>query len=836
MTGTCRRAACGVLLLASLLTAAIATAEGSQYVGRPVVDVLLEFRDARLDFIYSSELLPATLRILEEPRSSNRLLIAREILQAHGLGLSVVRPGLYAVVPAARRPDEQIVHGRVLDSTSGEPIATARIVLLPLEAVAWSDAQGRFSIGPVPEGTYALKAEAAGFEAAELPGLSVFGQAAPAELRLTPARTQLSEVVVSTSRYALDRYGAFGSVQFDGDALAAQPVLGEDAIRALGRLPGLAQNGISARSSIRGGETGELLTLLDGFPLRQAFHIPGYQSVFSVLDPGLIDEAEVYTGGFPVRYGNRMAGVFDLRTIDAMQEPRTALGLSVFNAMARQGGKLDAANVDWLAAARVGTLSPIINALALDAGRPTYSDVYARAGHGDPERVRVSANILWSRDELGITREGFSESGKIESKNRYTWLRADRDWDNGIQSSLWLGHSSVDSLRSGNMDKPDIAVGSATDQRSSEYQEIRGSASWQFRPHHWLEAGFEWIAEDAVYRYAAEAAYTDAVAELFSRDSTLLRAIELSPSRERSGVFAAHRWQVNDSLVSEVGLRAQRTVTAGTTAEDWLYDPRISLRWQVTLATALRAHWGRFHQTDEVHELKVEDGLTEFPEAQRSEQLIVGVDHRLRNGLALRLEGFRKLQADPRPHFENLLDPMSVIPEIAPDRVLVAPLAADIKGAEFSLVAEGEDSMWWLGLAWSEARDSVDGRQVPRSWDQTWAATAGMDWTRGSWRFGAVAAAHRGWPTTRLEDSELGVRNGARFSTRASLDLRAEYRKPLTLGSVAFTFELTNAINIGNTCCYKLIADDNGNGDVTFTTKPSHWLPLVPSIGVLWEF
>jgi hypothetical protein len=283
-------------------------------------------------------------------------------------------------------------------------------------------------------------------------------------------------------------------------------------------------------------------------------------------------------------------------------------------------------------------------------------------------------------------------------------------------------------------------------------------------------------------------------------------------------------------------LRAQRTITAGTTAEAWLYDPRVSLRWKMSQSTNLRAHWGRFHQTDEVHELKVEDGLTAFPEAQRSEQLIVGVDHRLRNGLALRLEGFRKLQADPRPHFENLLDPMSLIPEIAPDRVSVAPLAADIKGAEFSLIAEAQDSNWWLGLSWSEARDSVDGRKVPRSWDQTWAATAGMDWTRGSWRFGAVASAHRGWPTTRLEDSELGPRNGARFATRATLDLRAEYRKPLAIGSIAFTFELTNAVNIGNTCCYKLIADDDGNGNVTFTTKSSDWLPLVPSVGVLWEF
>jgi hypothetical protein len=130
----------------------------------------------------------------------------------------------------------------------------------------------------------------------------------------------------------------------------------------------------------------------------------------------------------------------------------------------------------------------------------------------------------------------------------------------------------------------------------------------------------------------------------------------------------------------------------------------------------------------------------------------------------------------------------------------------------------------------------VDGRRVPRSWDQTWSATAGLDWIRGSWRFGAVASSHRGWPRTLVHPTALGPRNGARFPTRAALDLRAEYRRPLAVGSLAVTFEVTNAVNIGNGCCYELVPEDDGSGGVTFTTEKSDWLPVVPSVGVLWEF
>ena len=170
-------------------------------------------------------------------------------------------------------------------------------------------------------------------------------------------------------------------------------------------------------------------------------------------------------------------------------------------------------------------------------------------------------------------------------------------------------------------------------------------------------------------------------------------------------------------------MRTQRTITAGTTAENWLFDPRLSLRYELTPAWELRAHWGRFHQTDEVHELKVEDGLTAFPEAQESDHFILGVDHRLRNGLALRAEWFRKFQRDPRPRFENLLDPMTVLPEIAPDRVEVAPNSAGVRGAEISVIAEGLGTD--LVGRGHLVRGLGRGRRrcaSPRSWDQTWSA------------------------------------------------------------------------------------------------------------------
>jgi hypothetical protein len=87
-----------------------------------------------------------------------------------------------------------------------------------------------------------------------------------------------------------------------------------------------------------------------------------------------------------------------------------------------------------------------------------------------------------------------------------------------------------------------------------------------------------------------------------------------------------------------------------------------------------------------------------------------------------------------------------------------------------------------------------------------------------------------------VDENGLGERNAARFSTRGALDLRAEYRRPLEVGSLSVSFEVTNAVNIGNTCCRELIAVDDGAGNTSFMTEKSDWLPIVPSVGVLWEF
>ena len=79
------------------------------------------------------------------------------------------------------------------------------------------------------------------------------------------------------------------------------------------------------------------------------------------------------------------------------------------------------------------------------------------------------------------------------------------------------------------------------------------------------------------------------------------------------------------------------------------------------------------------------------------------------------------------------------------------------------------------------------------------------------------------------------VAEGAEYKERNKDAAEYEISAAKYGNTFKLTFELINAVNIGNTCCYKLFEEDVG-GDVTFRTRTSDWLPLVPSIGALWEF
>ena len=242
-----------------------------------------------------------------------------------------------------------------------------------------------------------------------------------------------------------------------------------------------------------------------------------------------------------------------------------------------------------------------------------------------------------------------------------------------------------------------------------------------------------------------------------------------------------------------------------------------------------------------MHELAIADGVSEFARAQRSEHLILGLEHRFTNGVQLRAEAFRKQQQHPRTRFENLLSPIEVFAEIAPDRASVAPDAAEMRGVEFSLALERESWRAWSAISVARALDEFGADEVPRSWDQRLSWTTGVDWRRGQWRVGAAATMRSGWPITPVSytsdgDAVLGPRNSDRLPAFATLDVRVEYRRPLAVGSLAVALEISNLTNRRNQCCVDVEVEDVGTPEEFIVVEDQFWPGLLPSLSIEWSW
>jgi hypothetical protein len=103
-----------------------------------------------------------------------------------------------------------------------------------------------------------------------------------------------------------------------------------------------------------------------------------------------------------------------------------------------------------------------------------------------------------------------------------------------------------------------------------------------------------------------------------------------------------------------------------------------------------------------------------------------------------------------------------------------------------------------------------------------------------------VTSAHRGWPITRLFDNadgelQQGERNGDRLPYYASIDVRGEYWHPAWDGTVAYSLEISNALNRRNVCCSELALSSTDLDTARIVSRERGWRPLIPLLSVRWE-
>lgn len=839
---------CALFLLALAVAAPSMARAQDLAPGQPIVAVVDAYRAAGQPFIYSANLLDESLLIRASPSANTPLEIVREILEPHDLTV-VEEAGIYVIVRA--QTVEAPPANLLVIVTSGRddaPVRAARIRFEPAVGGQRELEPGIFDYGAVPAGRYVLTIEADGFAPAVRTLRVAPGEVREVRVRLSPERSEIETIAVSASRYELLRDLAPSQFAIDQRAIETLPDIGDDPLRAIQRLPGGAASGASAKTHLRGGGDGEIGIFLNGLTLFDPYHIRDYLSVFSAVDSRALEGVEVYTGGFPVRYGNRMSGVVLMESLDPLERRHTELGLSVYNTSLLFAGNDPGRH--WLFSARRGNLDLVINP---DLGSPSYFDLFGEYSFEPNPTTTISLNALYASDRVEIVLETDpAELERVTSRtdNVQVWLQLENEWSDALSSQSVLSATWFDNLRRGSLGDAEKLVASVYDDRKILQFGFRQDFLYRPSEKHLVQWGLQVRQAEADYLYRNSAEYFELQAMFDGYDEPRNRDIEVSPQGSSYALYFSDRWKLGAGTLLEWGIRwDDQTYT--TAASDAQLSPRLNVMRSLGERTELRLAWGRYHQAQEINELQVEDGITRFWPAQRADHLILGVKRLIRDHFALRVELFEKDIRDVQPRFENLFDPLGLIPEVQPDRVRLDPSSARARGLEVTLDRNNGPLRWWMSYTLSEATDRIDGRRELRSWDQRHAFVGGLDYKGDRWDFAVAASVHSGWPLTELSLLETGVDDdgepeylavpGARNATRhdlfASLDLRIARKWQFPDSSLTAFLEISNALNRRNPCCLDWdLEEDELSGEVSLERGKDYWMPLLPAIGILWEF
>ena len=763
-----------VLLLALLA----ATAQAAVPRGMPIDELLESMRADGVALLYSSDLIKPWMRVAEEPRAVDPQALLAEVLAPYGI---------------------TVTHG---------PEDTLMLVREPTRA---------------PRHT--------------LPGSE-----------RSPAPTPIEAVIVSASHYYFGDQPTLAPAILTAAQLEVMPDLGEDPIRALARLPGVASQDFSSRVNVRGGTVDETLFRFDDLRLYNPYHLKDFFGVFSSIDPAIVSDIRVYTGGFPVVFGDRSSGVVDISPQLPTGDLHGQVVLSAMTAGAMLNGSFAEGAGDWAVAARRGNLDLFFDVVDSPLGEPEYHDTYAHVGRRVNDWLAVSANWLQFDDRVLAFDSDIEEEAQAEYQDRYAWLRLDLGAPDGLGGRVLAGQTRIESERDGTAELPGVGSGELRDDRSFTINALQADGWWRVGERSLLQAGAEWREQSGRYDYRDEAEF----ALLFltpgaPTEPEQSRAVRLRPQGHQSGAYVNWRFEPTAGLATDLGIRWDRSTLADRDSSQW--SPRVVVMWRPGEKTRFRVGWGRYHQAQGIHELQASDGEREFQRAQRATHYVASFEQMFTPAWLLRAELYRKDYDHPFARHENLLNTVVVLPELKPDRIRIAPDAAKAEGAELSLHYDSGALSGWLTLSHARVRDRIDGAWVNRSWDLRENVGAGVSWRGGGWEASLATIWHRGWPTTEVELETLEPfplvstrkRNARQLDDYFRVDLRIARHYDLgNAGSLTVFAEANNLLKRNNDCCVEYQLEDEEDDvpiEVPFLDVEARGsLPLIPSIGVVWNF
>lgn len=221
---------------------------------------------------------------------------------------------------------QTIVSGTISDGK--EPLAGANVFIIGTIDGCLTDSVGRFSFSTSKTGDVTIKASFIGFDdytlsgdVAQLNGLTI---------KMRERATTLNEVVVTASTFSFGKNESFRTMDALDVVLTGNSC--GDIVAALQTLPGTQMVGESGKLYVRGGESEECQTFVNGMHVLVPYSTNTENTaVRGRFSPFLFKGINFSLGGYSGEYGQALSSVLPMETTDAATSDKFGVSASLLD-------------------------------------------------------------------------------------------------------------------------------------------------------------------------------------------------------------------------------------------------------------------------------------------------------------------------------------------------------------------------------------------------------------------------------------------------------------------------------------------------------------------------
>lgn len=352
------------------------------------------------------------------------------------------------------------IQGYVLEAETAEGIIGAVVYDSLSGQNCMTNVSGYFNLGQTND-SLQLEIQALGYEKKRLLYIAQTDSLIYIYLRTKALET----VEVNANRF----FSASSSVELSPKQLEKIPHLGgeRDLMKALSIYPGISNtNEGSAQLTVRGGNNGQNLILLDGSIVYNASHFAGFVSIFNA---DAIKQVKLYKGGFPAEFGGRISSVLDIRMREgSLKKWKGHFGLGILSSRLLLEGPIIKNKLSFMLSGRAAYLGlltslrrPAFNTGAInDLVEYNFYDLNAKLNYNLHPKHKIHLSFYTGKDVSNVvsrfantttggvtmtTPDALNQASisgtNINWGNSTATLRYNGLWSDQVFSQIQLGYS-----------------------------------------------------------------------------------------------------------------------------------------------------------------------------------------------------------------------------------------------------------------------------------------------------------------------------------------------------------------------------------------------------------